>query len=54
MEESNREDQKSSFTQMQTKLQNELENYTKDKELFSSYLETMKKVDLWLEKGDKE
>lgn len=39
---------------LQEELKKQLQNYKADSSKFSSYLETMKKIDQWLEAGAKQ
>ncbi|MDD2356849.1 MAG: hypothetical protein PHX13_02935 [Thiovulaceae bacterium] len=52
MENTKLENKKNVSTQMQEILQKELDKYIQDPASFSSYLETMGKIDHWLEKGE--
>jgi hypothetical protein len=52
MEKLELESKKNVSAQMQEILQKELDKYIQDPANFSSYLETMGKIDHWLEKGE--
>ncbi len=52
MEKIELENKKNVSIQMQETLQKELDKYIQDPASFSSYLETMDKIDHWLKKGE--
>ena len=53
MEKIQLENKENTSTEIQQILQKQFEIYIQDPASFSNYLETMKKVDRWLEQGKK-
>ena len=54
MEKIELENKKNVSAEIQQLLQKEFDKYIQNPTIFSNYLETMKKIDQWLEKGEEE